>query len=450
MTPAGPGSVDTEGLQGNAAMAQPIFRPQALQHQRQRWNGHALLATPLPLIAVTAGSLLFLAALLWLLIEGRYTRRVSVGGEVITQPHAITLYAPQQGYVSQTLASPGEVVAKDAALYQLNVDRSTRSGEVNSRGAEQIRRQIERIDTIVASLETSKIQTLDNLRQQLAMYRQDRSQARKVADSARVGMGDMLRNMQNYESYLKRGLITKDQSSNQRYLYYQQQYQYQSLYSQSRQDDLQIANIGSQLTTRAAEFDNQIAQYRARRDDLQRQLDETEAKGSLLIKAPAPGRVQSMAVTVGQMVQPGDSLAQLSPATDSAWRLIFWVPSSSVPYVRPGQHVNIRYDAFPYQKFSQFDGLITSVSAVAAAPQEMASYSNPPAADPRTGGRADTFYKVTVQPERIHFRYRDSQLQLSSGMRAEATLFLERRPLYQWILAPFYDIRTSVSGPVHG
>ncbi len=431
-------------------MARSIFRPQALQHQQQRWNGRALLVTPLPLPVVAGLSLLFMACLLWLLIEGRYTRRVNIGGEVVTQPHAITLYAPQQGYISQSMVDPGQLVARDAAIYQLNVDRTTHAGDVSRRAADQIRSQIERIDGIVTSLESSKAATLGNLREQLQMYRQDRSQARQVADSARVGMGDMQRNMQNYESYLRRGLITKDQSSNQRYLYYQQQYQYQSLYSQSRQDDLQIANLGSQLDTRAAEFDNQIAQYHARRDDLQRQLDETEAKGDLVIKAPAPGRVQSMAVTVGQMVQAGDSLAQLSPVTDSAWRLVFWVPSSSVPYVRSGQHINIRYGAFPYQKFSQFDGRILSVSAVAAAAQELASYSNPPAADPRTGGRADSYYKIIVQPALIHFRYRGRWLQLSSGMRAEATLFLERRPLYQWILAPFYDIRTSVSGPVHG
>ncbi|MHC1478996.1 HlyD family secretion protein [Frateuria aurantia] len=431
-------------------MTPSIFRTQALQYQRQRWNGRALLATPLPLAVVAGLSLLFVATLLWLVIAGRYTRRVDVIGEVVTQPHAITLYAPQQGYISQTLASPGQRVARNQPLYQLNVDRTTDAGDVSRRAATQIQSQIERIDTILDRLETSRRMTLDNLREQLAMYRKDRGQARSIADSARAGMGDMQRNMQNYESYLKRGLVTKDQSSNQRYLYYQQQYQFQSLYNQSRQDDLQITNLDSQLTTRAVEFDNQIAQYHAHRDELQRQLDETEARGSLVIKAPTPGRVQSMAVTVGQMVQPGDSLAQLSPVEDSAWRLIFWVPSSSVPYLQRGQHINIRYDAFPYQKFSQFDGVIDSISAVAAAAQEMASYSNPPGVDPRTGGRADTYYKVTVQPERVHFRYRNRLLALSSGMRAEATLFLEKRPLYQWILAPFYDIRSSVDGPVHG
>ncbi|EIS37494.1 hypothetical protein YPPY54_0187 [Yersinia pestis PY-54] len=49
----------------------------------------------------------------------------------------------------------------------------------------------------------------------------------------------------------------------------------------------------------------------------------------------------------------------------------------------------------------------------------------------------------------IHFRYQSKPLMLSNGLKANVTLFLEKRPLYQWMLSPFYDIKKSVTGPVN-
>jgi membrane fusion protein len=33
-------------------------------------------------------------------------------------------------------------------------------------------------------------------------------------------------------------------------------------------------------------------------------------------------------------------------------------------------------------------------------------------------------------------------------MQAETTLFLEKRPLYQWMLSPYYSLKKSITGPV--
>jgi membrane fusion protein len=40
-------------------------------------------------------------------------------------------------------------------------------------------------------------------------------------------------------------------------------------------------------------------------------------------------------------------------------------------------------------------------------------------------------------------------LQLTNGMRAQSTLFLEERPLYQWMFSPFYDMKNSLMGPIN-
>ena len=241
-------------------------------------------------------------------------------------------------------------------------------------------------------------------------------------------------------------LINRDQLNNQVYLYYQQQSTFHSLYNQSIQESLQITNLNSDLATRASDFDNQISQYQFQRNDLLRQLAEADASGSLIVNAPADGRVESLSVTPGQMVNTGDSLAQLIPSNHAIYYLVLWLPNSSVPYVSRGDHINVRYDAFPYEKFGQFPGVIESIAYVPASIQEMSTYSSSPTR--QSAELVESYYKVLVAIDNTQFGYQGKKLNLSSGMKAQATLFLEKRPIYQWMFAPFYDMKNSVSGPL--
>ncbi len=71
----------------------------------------------------------------------------------------------------------------------------------------------------------------------------------------------MRRTMASYGTYQRQGLITKDQLTNQRSLFYQQQNAFQSLNTQLIQESLQIAKLESEISTRASDFDNDISQY---------------------------------------------------------------------------------------------------------------------------------------------------------------------------------------------
>ncbi len=207
-------------------------------------------------------------------------------------------------------------------------------------------------------------------------------QSKQLLDNAREGVAFAQDNMRSYKEYQQRGLITKDQLSGQTYSFYQQQSLFQNLHSQHIQESLQITNLESDIVTRAADFDNQISQYEFQRNDLQRQLAEADASGALIVNAPSDGRIESLSVTPGQMVNSGDSLVQIIPRNGAIYQLVLWLPNTSVPYVSAGDGINIRYDAFPYEKFGQFPGRIESIAYVPASIQEMSTYSSSPVHQP--------------------------------------------------------------------
>ena len=424
-----------------------LFRKEVNEHQQNHWAGKALLLAGWPVWVVTSLTALFLIALLSFLIFSNYTRRINVSGEVITQPHSINLFSPEQGVITNLMVETGKTVKKGQPLYQIDVSRVTQAGNVSTTTLSAINKQRDQIDTIITQLQNNKRTTLDNLQQQLEQYEKAHKVSQDMVASAQQGLDAMKKSMQNYGVYQRKGLINTDQLNNQRYLFYQQQTSFQSLNTQSIQESLQITNLRSELVTRAADFDNQISQYGVQRNDLDRQLAEADAKGSLLITAPTDGKISSLSVTPGQMVNAGDSLAQLVPAKNSPFFLVAWLPNESVPYVKPGEEINIRYEAYPFEKYGQFPGRVESVSSAPVSEQELNSYSSAPK-NPN-GTVSGPYYKVIVSLDKSQLNWHGETLNLSSGMKAESTMFLEKRPLYQWMLSPYYSMKKSVVGPIN-
>ncbi|MDP8891730.1 HlyD family secretion protein [Serratia marcescens] len=422
-----------------------MFRQEAIDSQKMKWRGRALLLPGIPFWLAAGLCLFFFIAFLTFAIAGTYTRRVNVTGEISTYPRAANVYSAVQGVVVKKFVTEGQVITAGAPIYQIDVSKSTRSGVVSDNQRRDIDDQLARIVQIISRLESSKQATLTMLEKQKAQYTAAFTRSTGILRRAQEGIRIMKENMENYRHYQTRGLINKDQLTNQVALYYQQQNNLLGLSGQNEQNALQITALESRIQTQAAEFDNQIYQMELQRYELQKELLNIDAGGAIVIRALADGRVDSLSVTVGQMVNIGDSLLQLLPQDIEHYALVLWVPNDAIPYITAGDKVNVRYDAFPAEKFGQFAGTVSVISKAPASPQEMRTYQGAPKAALTA---AVPYYKVIVMPEKQAIAYDGKRLSLENGMTAQSTLFLEKRTIYQWMLSPFYDMKHSATGPV--
>jgi Multidrug resistance efflux pump len=422
-----------------------MFRQEAIDSQKMKWRGRALLLPGIPFWLTAGLCLFFFIAFLTFAIAGTYTRRVNVTGEISTYPRAANVYSAVQGVVVKQFVTEGQVITAGAPIYQIDVSKSTHSGVVSDNQRRDINSQQARIAQIISRLESSKQATLTMLEKQKAQYTAAFSRSTVILERAQEGIRIAKENMENYRHYQTKGLINKDQLTNQVALYYQQHNNLLSLSGQNEQNALQITALESRIQTQAAEFDNQIYQMELQRYELQKELLNIDAGGAIVIRALADGRVDSLSVTVGQMVNIGDSLLQLLPQDIEHYALMLWVPNDAIPYITAGDKVNVRYDAFPAEKFGQFAGTVSVISKVPASPQEMLTYQGAPKA---VLTAAVPYYKVIVMPEKQAIAYDGKRLSLENGMTAQSTLFLEKRTIYQWMLSPFYDMKHSATGPV--
>ncbi|HDG1675101.1 MAG: HlyD family secretion protein [Kluyvera cryocrescens] len=426
-------------------MLNNLYRREAIEYKKNHWQGKALLLAGLPAWLIMLLSAIFLMMLIATVTFCSFTQRIDVRGEVITLPHSINIFSPQQGSVINQFVSIGDLVEKDAPLYEIDISRNTSSGNVSAAQVGVINEKILNSQGIIEKLTRNKSETVSAIEVQLKTATESLKETNRMLTNTQTGLKKMHDNLSSYDGYLKKGYITKDQYNYQHSLYFQQQSAYQSLVSQKMQLESQLTQLNSDKITKAADFDNQILTQNNQTNDYRNQLVESNANGNLIIKAMTAGRIESLSVTKGQMVDNGSSLAQIKPTGDIEYYLILWLPNNAIPYVKPGDTINIRYDAFPSDKFGQFPGQVMSISSMPASRQEMSEYTN---VNNGAVQQELALYKALVKIKNKEFEYNGKNLKLSDGLKAQAIVFLEKRPLYMWMFTPFYKMTQSVSGPL--
>jgi len=98
--------------------------------------------------------------------------------------------------------------------------------------------------------------------------------------------------------------------------------------------------------------------------------------------------------------------------------------------------VLLRYQAYSYQKFGQAQGRVREVSSTAMRPEELTL----PGATLASGAASEPLYRVRVELDRQAVMAYGTEQLLKSGMVLDASIVLERRRLYEWVLEPLYTI----------
>ncbi|MDE0853624.1 MAG: HlyD family efflux transporter periplasmic adaptor subunit, partial [Nevskia sp.] len=182
-----------------------------------------------------------------------------------------------------------------------------------------------------------------------------------------------------------------------------------------------------------------LLDQQARLQALQReQVALTHELGTqyVIVTATQAGIATALTADVGQAVDGQKPLLSIVPS-GSQLHAELLAPSRAVGFVHPGDRVLLRYQAYPYQKFGHYGGMVSSVSKTAIPPEELA-------ASGRSAQGAEPLYQIRVQLDAQSVQAYGKVQPLRSGMTLEADLLQERRHLYEWILDPLY----SVSGRI--
>ena len=161
---------------------------------------------------------------------------------------------------------------------------------------------------------------------------------------------------------------------------------------------------------------------------LQRQIDEHQYLIDQVVRAPESGTVARVIVRAGAAVRAGDALVRIYRRSQGleAW---LYVSSSNAGFLRVGQTVQLRFDAYPYQLFGTSTATVTSVSSIAMVPQEVRVpllLSGP-------------VFEVRATLDDTAINAFDEMWQLTPGTSFRADLVQRRYRLYEWLLRAVAD-----------
>jgi membrane fusion protein len=119
---------------------------------------------------------------------------------------------------------------------------------------------------------------------------------------------------------------------------------------------------------------------------------------------------------------------------DSEAEVLLLVPSRSIGFVRVGQRVSIRYQAYPYEHYGRHWGIVKEIAQAALPPQEVVQQIKVD----------EPVYTVRVKLPSNHLNFGDKHLPITPGMLVDADVELDRLKIYQWLLEPLYRLGARV------
>ena len=415
-------------------MSSPLFRPEALEHQRDRLFGEALIIWPVTLKVLAAGAVLTAAAFVSFGAWGEYTRKAHVTGYLVPSKGFVKVYAREVATITERRVKEGESVKKGDVLFLLSLDR----GGVSGVGAGQVavaetRRRQEALLQEQGKLADIGRSQVDQLQKRIAALSDEYKKIDREIDLQQQRVETFRKTSERYKQLVAENFVSANQLQQQNGLLLEQQVLLSSLERNKLSLAREVAGAKQQIPEVALRSQNDLSGVDRQLSSLSQDLAEVDARRELVVIAPADGIVTAIQAEAGQLANPTIPLLNIIPA-DSLFEARLLAPASAVGFIKPGKEVNLRYAAYPYQRFGHQAGTVQQVAKTISAPNELVSPIQ----------LQEPFYIVTVAIAAQQILAYGESHPLQAGMTLEADVLLDRRPIYQWVLEPLFSIKGRI------
>lgn len=414
-----------------------LFRKEVLQARRAQWLGTVSLAQSLRMWWLVAFAVAAASSIVLFLVFGDYTRRTRVIGQLVPNSGLLTLTAPIAGVVGSVSVQEGDAVVRGSNLALIQVPAaSSRTANLTDALGGRITERADAVEHSYAAQSDQLTAREQGLRAQIVAARAE-SQAlhsEQLTRDAQVALGT--ESLKRVRQLREKQFVTAAQVQQQETQWLEQKAAVQVLQRARATLARQTATLQQELAELPAQREVLASAQRRDRAILTQEGLETEARGDAVVRAPLDGRVTALLGLTGQNVQRGQALLTLLPAA-SALEAHLLVPSRAIGFIAPGDHVLLRYQAFPYQKFGQGKGQVLRVSRSALSQGETAALAV-------SAASAEPLYRVVVTLDQQTVRAFGNDEALKPGMLLEADVLGESRKLWEWVLEPLFTVSGRV------
>lgn len=378
----------------------------------------------------------------------RIDETVTSTGKLEPQGSTVDVKAPLGGVIKEVLVRDGEMVQKgqvlvemdttaararllalkkvrEATLVDLKISRSQLGEEIDLEGLN--RNQVmkmyalrdEYISRINASKEllsqsrnqlAAKMETLTAMKKSLEIRERILAKIKPLASVGGISQSQYLKELNEVE--ILRGEVKS--------LYHQIDMA-QAQVRESRQKLVNTQELTRiDFTTKVEEAEKQLAQ-------LDNQINEARVTLRYQeLRSPKTGLVFDLQATSSGYVANNERPVLKIVPTDNLIAKIF-IANSDIGFIKNGQSVRVRVDAYPYNEFGDISGTIKSIGSDVLEPDEKANYYR---------------FPVTVKLSNQFIARKGRNLPLTAGMSVNANIRIRERPviaIFTEKILPFWN-----------
>ncbi len=415
-------------------MTKKMFRQEAIDALREKFLGEATIARPLPMWAMTLLAVGAAALMIVVAVWGQYTRRERVEGYLQLDVGAAKVSITDAGRVTELLVKEGQEVKAGEPMLRLSLDRSTASsgstsavaaGELNQRRG-SLEKEQEQIRELAQQQLQQVKKRIEDIKREVAQIDQEiKLQGQRVTSAKEQA--------KRFQQLAKEKFVSDIVARQKQDEATDQEIRVQTLKRQKSTLERDLSTAQLEEPAIALRARSQEEQKTREISVVQQSLAQEDAKRETVIQAPITGVVTNIAIASGQSVTADSPFATILPA-GSKLQAEMLVPTRAIGFVTKGKDVVMRYEAFPYERFGQYHGVIADVSQTVWSPGD------------KIGPLAvrEAAYRITVKLDKQTVAAMGQEIPLRSGMLVNADILLDKRSLLEWVFEPLLQLRSRL------
>jgi hemolysin D len=199
-----------------------------------------------------------------------------------------------------------------------------------------------------------------------------------------------------------------------------------------------------------AENESKCADAERKTQDVAQQLAKAKAKlGRTQLFAPVEGIVQQLAVTtVGQVVTTGQQLMVIVPSRSSLQAEVY-MDNAEIGFVKLGQDVTVKIDAFPFTRYGALRGKVARVGSDAI-DEQLARRAQANAVNlansqtlPSANGPQKFVFPILITLDESAIRARGAEIPLTAGMTVTAEIKTDSRRVIDYLFSPLAKVASE-------
>lgn len=405
-----------------------MFRKEAVDAQQNKITGLPASVNLLSLKIFSSCAVVFMAVIILFVSQATYTKKVSVSGVLLPKDGVVRIVAPREGILTQLAVSEGQQVIRGARIGL--IDNSTMSNESDSLSSQKL------IHSQWVSLqnELDKTRLLhsnekDNLVRQIELLEKQKNKFSERVNVQRRRISILNESRRRLEKLYKQHFVTFDLLQEKELELLDAQAIVDELETHLLDTETKIASMDADLKNISFTHENKLSQLERLISEKKIELENFSMEHEIVLTAPFDGYVASVLSRPGVRVTPEKPVVIFIPKDQPLYAELY-VPGQSAGFIKTGDEVNLKYQAYPYQNYGLHKGKIVNISQSALPMNDVMTFGN------YTENMTELlFYKVTVALEKQTV---GANHQLKAGMQLEADVIQDRLPVYRWLLQPLF------------